>query len=109
MMELNTTTVNLKEFGLDIRGGKEMIFRIIDNQISNYKIQFLMDWEGNHKISSQEKDRKIQKLKSTKEELNRFFNQCNSGNTEIDFTFNLEVKNRMSQSNGIKENERVTI
>ena len=73
-MKMNTKTISLEESGLNIRDGRNMIFSIIDNQINNYKLKFLSNWEENHTISSEEKDRKIDQLKLTKESLNDFFN-----------------------------------
>lgn len=91
-MKVNTRSVNVNEFGLDIKSGSDMILRIIDNQINNYKIQFLTNWEGNHNLSPVDKNNKIQKLIQMKDELHAFLSGFDLSNDEIDFSLILDVK-----------------
>ena len=60
---MNSRTVKLEESGLEMRSGRRMIFKILDTQINNYKLQFITDWEGNHDLSPDEKDEKIAKMR----------------------------------------------
>ena len=66
-MKTHNNTINIQESDLEIRDGKNMIFSIIDNQINNYKLQALTNWERDHNSSSNESDRSIQQLEETKE------------------------------------------
>lgn len=102
-MNMNTKTVHLEEFGLDVKGGRDMILRVIDNQINNYKIQFLTNWEGNHYLSPADKDRKIEKLMQMREDLKTFFNTSDFKGDEIDFSFNLEIKRRKNNSKVLEQ------
>lgn len=88
---MNSRTVKLEESGLEMRSGRRMIFKILDTQINNYKLQFITDWEGNHDLSPDEKDEKIAKLETIKEELNSMFRDMEYGSKEVSFSLNLEV------------------
>lgn len=107
-MKVNTKTVHVEEFGLDVKGGRDMILRIIDNQINNYKIQFLTNWEGNHNLSPTDKNRKIEKLTQMREDVKAFFHESDFKDDEIDFSFNLEIKRAKNNSKALEQQELVS-
>lgn len=91
-MKAHRKTVSVQETGLDTWDGKNMIFKIIDNQINNYKLQFLTDWERNHDVSPVEKEQKIEKLMLAKENLQELFKNIAKKGAEVNFTLNLDVE-----------------
>lgn len=94
---METKTIQLEESGLNIQDGKNMIFRIIDNQILNYKMQFQTEWERNHNTSPELKNAKIAELEATKKALNHLLD---SGDfqSELSLLFNLEIKVQETKS-----------
>ena len=99
---METKTIQLEENGLNIQDGRSMIFRIIDNQIMNYKMQFQSEWERNHNISPVTKNEKIAKLESTKLALKELFN---SGDKESQLGLFLNIEVKLQQSKNVKTTE----
>ncbi len=88
---MNNKKITVEEFSCNIRDGKSALFQILNTQINNYKLQFLSEWERNHNICSKEKDRKIEILESSKQELLEFLKDFDSPDAEIKYTLHLEV------------------
>lgn len=88
---MNTSKIILEEKGIEIQNFKTVICKLIENQIHDYKIQYLADWEANHKLPSNNKDQKIKTLQSAKSEIMDFLEQLNSEENKINFKLNLEL------------------
>ena len=94
-------SITVEENGFGLKDGRSMIFKIIDSQISNYKLQFLTEWERNHNMTLSESNKKVQKLENAKKDLQEFFNIIQPGDGELSFKLNLEVQ--------FKDNETKTL
>lgn len=90
-------TINIEEFDHNVSDSRSMIFKVIDTQINNYKLQFLTQWERDHTISLAEKDEKIKELQVQKDHMIALFRECEMGNTLIDFKISIAVtvKNKL--------------
>lgn len=88
---MEAKTIQLEENGLNIQDGRSMIFRIIDNQILNHKMQFQTEWERNHNFSPDEKNGKIAELEAAKLALKELFDS-EDPKSELSLSINLEVK-----------------
>lgn len=80
----------IEESGLKPHESKDMIIKMIDNQINNYKLEYLSQWEKDHSTTDELKNKKIEELKAKKKEIEAFFNAPNSN--ETGFTIQLHVK-----------------
>lgn len=89
---MTTKTININEFDLEIVKSKSMILKLIDDQINNYNLQFLREWERNHSTSSAEKKAKIKALEAKKTEIQALFDECEANNTIVDFNISIDVK-----------------
>lgn len=89
---MTTKTININEFDLDVFKSKSMILKLIDDQINNYNLQFLREWERNHSTSSEEKKTKIKALEAKKTEIQALFDECEANNTIVDFNISIDVK-----------------
>lgn len=85
-------SITVEENGFGLKDGRSMIFKIIDSQINNYKLQFLTDWERNQTLSPSENNKKVEKLEKAKIDLQEFFNFIEPGEGELSFKLNLEVQ-----------------
>lgn len=81
----------MTEFDLEVFKSKSMILKLIDDQINNYNIQFLREWERNHTISSADKKAKIKALEAKKAEIKALFEDCEANNTRVDFNVSIEM------------------
>ncbi len=89
---MTTKTINIIEFDLEVFKSKNMILKLIDDQINNYNLQFLRDWERNHSTSSEVKNAKIKALEAKKTEIQALFDECEANNTLVDFNISIDVK-----------------
>lgn len=89
---MNKKTITVEETGFQIQDARSFIIEVIDSQINNHKVQFLADWQRDHNLSSKEKDHKIEKLESAKNDLLDFLQENNSEGRKVSFTLNLEVR-----------------
>lgn len=88
---MESKIISIEELGLSASNSRSMIFRLIDSQIMNIKMQYQTDWEKNHDTSPVEKDLKIAALKAKKAELNALFKELRENNKKVDFKLNIEV------------------
>ena len=86
-----TKKVKIQELGFKSEEGKSMILRFLDDQIKNYKLKSLSDWERNHDPSVFSANEATEKLTSAKQEFLHFFESLDE-NEELDFSLQLEVK-----------------
>lgn len=100
-------TFTLEETDFNLRASRTMVCSIIDNQINNYKLQFLADWEGNHNTSSRDMDMKIQKLKTAKTDLIKWFKKHEGACPEIRLSIALEVNIPTQEPVGIPKEKLV--
>jgi hypothetical protein len=84
--------LNIDANGLELCDSKSMILDLIDNQIKNHNLQFLVNWERDHSISSEENEKKIKALRTLKCEVIEFFNSCNTDDLWADFQFSIDIK-----------------
>lgn len=90
---MKTKKVAINEQGLTIDEGKSMILKMIDNQINDCKLQFITNWEKNHQLSEEKKNKRINQLTKIKKELKDFMSQIeNNTDAKFSFSLNLEVK-----------------
>ena len=97
--------ISLAEDKLRTIDGRNMIIKIIDEQINHQKLQFLSDWIRDHKVSFSKFDDKIKRLESMKEEMLAFFSSVNLNDSSVNFTLDLEVKLAIESQNILQENE----
>lgn len=88
---MTTKTINMTEFDLEVFKSKSMILKLIDDQINNYNLQFLREWERNHGISSEDKKAKIKALEAKKAEIKALFDNCEANNTRVDFNISIDL------------------
>lgn len=91
MMKTDSKIIKIEEIGLDIQDGQNMITNLINNQINNYKLKYLIDWERNHNISPNDKDQKIEQLEKVIEELSIFLSKKNSDDYKLSLSINLDL------------------
>lgn len=89
---MKTKQVNITEENFELKDSRNMIFKVIDCQINNYKLQFLTDWEKNHSISSAIKDSKIAALEAKKRELADLYKAHEFDNSLVDLNISIDVR-----------------
>lgn len=72
---------------LDLINSQETILKLIDDQINNCKIEFMMAWERDHSTSPEEKDKKIKYLEVKKEEIKAYFKRCEAEKVPVGLNF----------------------
>lgn len=70
-----------------------MISSIIDAHINFYKLQFLSQWEADHSISTEDRDKKIGELKEKKKQLRSLIEQSKEegGNISLEGIFEIKL------------------
>lgn len=63
----------IEENGLNNNGLRELILNILNEQINNYKIAYLAEWEKDHSTSKATLNEKIEVLAAKKEEIKKVF------------------------------------
>lgn len=91
-MKKEAKTIVIEETDLDIQEGKNMLINLLNNQINNYKLKYLNDWEKNHNISPVDKDQKINQLEKLKNELRDFLAEYNFDDKKLNFTISFDLK-----------------
>ncbi|MEZ4936171.1 MAG: hypothetical protein R2799_01105 [Crocinitomicaceae bacterium] len=88
---METRKVVIDKLDLSNPTSRKLILNMIDDQIKDYKLQYLINWEKDHSLSSSETKNKIKALETKKEELKQLFSEKLPENTlgEISFTINL--------------------
>jgi len=89
---MTTKSISINEFDLQVFKSKSMILKLIDEQINNYNLQFLTEWEKNHSVSPKDKTAKINVLEAKKAEIQALFDECETNNTLVDFNITIDVK-----------------
>lgn len=87
-----TKTINISESDLESFNSKSMVLKLIDDQINNYNLQYLKEWEKNHATPSTEVKAKISALKAKKIEINALFDDCAANNTVVDFNISINMR-----------------
>ena len=65
---------------------KDMIYRMIDEQINQYKLQHLSRWEHDHNTSVEAIDQKIENLKRIKQEFAEMIRQAREENCQVNLS-----------------------
>lgn len=81
-------SILINESGLSLKDGRDMVLKIIDSQINNYKLQYLTDWERNHKTKPTRKNKKIAQLEALRDEI---INTVNYTEDEEDGALNFSL------------------
>jgi hypothetical protein len=89
---METTKFTFNELGLKNKSAKELIIKAINNQINNYKIEYLSQWEREHSTTAESKDKKIEALENKKREVIKYFNEYDSTNSHLNLSLSIEVK-----------------
>lgn len=91
---MNLDKIEIKESGLPVSKAKELIIRLIDNQIQNYRLQRMSDWEAGEVDSLEEDHENIRVLVEKKEQILRAFEGEDLDDTliDVDFSLNLNIQ-----------------
>ena len=89
---MKTQTLKIAEQNYQLHESRNMISKIIDNQINNIKLHFLTEWERDHSLPLDINDEKITLLKNKKKDLNELFNKFSDTNYLVDFDISIDVK-----------------
>ena len=89
-MQSNKFTI--EECGIQNHESKEMIIKMINNQINTYKLEYLSQWERDHSITPDSINKKIEALRAKKKEIEGFFSETNHVNPTIDLSVSFELK-----------------
>lgn len=100
-MERNIETATVEETGLNLLEGHQMIAKLIDAQISNYKLQFINEWDADHQTSPDEINAKVTELEAIKANLRNLFQGFDPRETELSFSLSLEVKLEKKEQNSV--------
>lgn len=87
----NSKKITLSESSNNIKESRDMILNVLSSQINSHKLQHFSNWVGNHNVSPFEKNQKIQKLESLKEEIISFFSEESNFNSEINISFDIKI------------------
>jgi len=89
---MESKKIKIEEFNCKVNYSRNMIFRLLDSQINNYKLQFLANWEGDHSTSPCLKDSKIKELEAMKNEINNLFKECGDKASLVNLSISLDIK-----------------
>jgi hypothetical protein len=91
---MNLDKIEIKESGLPVSKAKELIIRLIDNQIQNYRLQRMSEWEAGEVDSLEEDHENIRVLVEKKEQILRAFEGEDLDDTliDVDFSLNLNIQ-----------------
>lgn len=89
---MKTNKFNIEECGLAKSESKDLIFKILNNQIRNCKAQYFSEWERDHSTTSEVTDAKIAALKEKKREIEAFFQDCSENESCMDVNISIELK-----------------
>lgn len=71
---------------------RDVLLCLIDGYINFYNLQYLSDWERNHSLSTEYRDKKISALKNRKRELKQLIEQATKEGRKLSIDGLLEVK-----------------
>lgn len=83
---------------IDLINSKSSLLNLINNQINNCNIQYMMQWERDHSTSPVEKDKKIKELEAMKEEIKAYFESVDSQELPLDLKLPIDIFNRESRA-----------
>jgi len=89
---MNSEKVVFEEIGLSSLKARNIIMKLIEDQIRNYNLEHLQAWEANHNVKENANGEKIDFLKKKKQHLEQLFKQAESSDGSVDFSFSLDVK-----------------
>jgi hypothetical protein len=89
---MKTNKLTIEECGLQLNESRDLIFKMLNNQIEMCKLNYISEWEKDHSISADIKNQKIEALRAKKEEVAAFFNECAGGNPKMDLHISFEFK-----------------
>lgn len=99
--------ITLQEGGLEIRDGKSMILKIINNHIKEHKIKLFSHWETeDHSVLSAQ-NHEMEKLENIKDEIQELLSKINQSDGDLNFKVNLEVEISDASSDSVKPATRV--
>lgn len=98
---MKSKKIKIEERNYQVSDSRSMIFKVIDNQINNYKLQYITMSERDHSIPSKVKDKKIKQLEAKKADLQKLFTKLNDEDYLVDFNISIDVK--------LKNKEKVAV
>lgn len=88
---MKTKMIDIEEFNFKIDNTRNVLHKVINSQINNYKLQYLTDWESDHSISSNTKDEKIKALEEKKDSLNVLLSEFDTKTYLVDFKISIDL------------------
>lgn len=89
---MKTNKINIEECGLAKRESKDLIFKVLNDQINNCKRAYFSEWERNHSTSPDTMNAKIEALEAKKREIETFFEEYSQNAASMDVNIAIEVK-----------------
>ena len=87
---MRTEQIIVSEKGIALHKASLLLLKFIENQITAYNEQQLIEWERDHTISQKETEEKMAYLKEQKEKLKFLLNHSNQSD-QVDLTLSLGV------------------
>lgn len=91
-MKKDAKTFDIEETGLEAHEVKQLLIEIIDHQINHHKLTHLGNWVRNHNTSPVEKDQKIKRLQTLKNEVCEFLSESDLNHRTINFSMSFDLK-----------------
>jgi hypothetical protein len=79
------------EGGFSASDSNELISTIIDSLIKYYKLQYLRQWIGNHNLSEDNIQNRINELQEKKRELESLIDEARRNGSELNLNALLEI------------------
>lgn len=84
-------SIQIQEKNLTLEKAKDLVIRLIDNQIQNYHLQNMSDWERGQKTAMREEGDMIAILSRKKQEIIRTLESGHEENARVDIDFKLDL------------------
>ena len=84
-------SIQIQEKDLTISKARDLVIRLIDNQIQNYRLQNISDWERGHVRTLNEENDIVSLLAQKKAELLKKLENNQDENALVDINFKLDL------------------
>lgn len=82
----------IEEIGLKKHESRDMLIKLINDQIKSCKVDYLAQWEKDHSITPDACNKKIEALKAKRREIEGFFEESKFESPIIDLSVSVELK-----------------
>jgi hypothetical protein len=89
---MKSDKVIIEETGLKNYTAKVLMTKLIDIQINICRMDYMAQFEKDHSITPDFKNRKIQELKMKKMAIDAYFNELNIHNSDMSIDISIELK-----------------